>query len=95
MGMMTGDQYRENLRELKPEVYYAGGAVESVMDHPAFIPYVNATALDYEMAKAPELEELITVSSHVTGEPINLFVHIHHSHDNLVKKVKMLCAAGQ
>jgi len=93
--MMTGEQYRDSLRALKPEVYYAGEKIESVLDHPAFIPHVNAAALTYDMALAPEFEELVTTTSHLTGEKISRFAHVHHGHDDLVKKVKMLRAMGQ
>ncbi len=95
MTMMTGQQYRESLRRLKPEVYYLGEKIDSVADHPAFLPHVNAAALSYDMAQSPEFEELLTATSHLTGEKINRFTHIHHSHDDLVKKVKMLRALGQ
>jgi len=93
--MMTGEQYRESLRRLKPEIYYMGEKIKSVADHPAFMPHVNAAALTYEMALAPEFEELLSTTSHLTGEKINRYTHIHHSHDDLVKKVKMLRALGQ
>lgn len=33
MTMMTGKQYRESIRRLKPEVYYLGEKIESVADH--------------------------------------------------------------
>jgi len=72
-----------------------GEKIESLGEHPAFIPHVNAAALTYEMAQAPEFEELMTVTSHLTGEKINRFTHVHHGHDDLVKKVKMLRAIGQ
>jgi len=95
MGMMTAEQYRESLRQVKPQVYHMGEKVESVVDHLAFVPHVNAAALTYEMALAPQFEELMTVTSHLSGDKINRFTHIHHSHDDLVKKVKMLRAVGQ
>ena len=95
MSMMTGNEYRESLRRLKPEIYYLGEKIESVADHPTFVPHVNAAALTYEMALAPEFEELLSTTSHLTGEKINRYTHIHHSHDDLVKKVKMLRALGQ
>jgi 4-hydroxybutyryl-CoA dehydratase/vinylacetyl-CoA-Delta-isomerase len=95
MSMMTGNEYRESLRRLKPEIYYLGEKIESVVDHPAFVPHVNAAALTYEMALAPEFEELLSATSHLTGEKINRYTHIHHSHDDLVKKVKMMRALGQ
>jgi 4-hydroxybutyryl-CoA dehydratase/vinylacetyl-CoA-Delta-isomerase len=95
MSLMSGKQYRESLRKLKPEIYYMGEKIESVVDHLAFIPHVNSAALTYEMALAPEFEDLLTVKSHLTGERINRFTHVHHSHDDLVRKVKMLRALGQ
>ncbi|HIE16629.1 MAG TPA: 4-hydroxybutyryl-CoA dehydratase [Dehalococcoidia bacterium] len=93
--MMTGNQYRESLRQLRPEVYYLGQKIDSIVDHPAFAPHVNAAALTYDMALAPEFEELLAATSHLTGDRINRFTHIHHSHDDLVKKIKMLRAIGQ
>ncbi len=95
MGMMTSKDYRESLKLLKPEIYYMGEKVENILDHPAFVPHVNAAALTYDMAIAPEFEELTSATSHLTGQKINRFTHIHHSHDDLVKKVKMLRAIGQ
>jgi len=95
MGMMTGEQYRESLQRLNPEIYYMGENIKSLVDHPAFTPHVNAAALTYDMAGEPEFEELLTTTSHLTGEKINRFTHIHHSHDDLVKKIKMLRAIGQ
>jgi 4-hydroxybutyryl-CoA dehydratase/vinylacetyl-CoA-Delta-isomerase len=95
MGMMRGDEYRESLRRLKPEIYYLAEKIASVADHPAFIPHVNAAALTYDMAEAPEFEELLTTKSHLSGEKINFFTHIHHSHNDLVRKVKALRALGQ
>ncbi len=93
--MMTGKEYRESLRKLKPEIYYMGEKIENVAGHPAFLPHVNAAALTYDMAQAPEFEELLTATSHLTGQKINRFTHIHQGHDDLVKKVKMLRALGQ
>ncbi|MBT9160493.1 MAG: 4-hydroxybutyryl-CoA dehydratase/vinylacetyl-CoA-Delta-isomerase [Chloroflexi bacterium] len=95
MGMIHGDEYRDSLRRVNPEIYYMGEKIKSVVDHPAFIPHVNAVALTYELAWAAEFEELLTTRSHLTGEKINFFTHVHHSRDDLVQKVKALRAMGQ
>lgn len=95
MGMMTGNEYRASLKLLKPEVYFMGEKIKSILDHPAFIPHINAAALTYDMALAPEFEELTSATSHLTNQKISRFTHIHHSHDDLIKKVKMLRAIGQ
>ncbi len=47
--------------------------------HPAFIPHINAAAKTYEMALAPEFEDLATATSHLTGNRINRFTHIHQT----------------
>ena len=36
----------------------------------------------------------MTATSHLTGEKINRFTHIHQSTDDLIKKVKMQRLAG-
>jgi len=42
--LMSGDAYRESLREYHPVVYLDGRRVESVVDEPALKPGVNALA---------------------------------------------------
>jgi 4-hydroxybutyryl-CoA dehydratase/vinylacetyl-CoA-Delta-isomerase len=95
MALKTGAQYIESLRKLKPEVYFMGEKIDSVVDHPATRPHVNAVALTYDMAWDPQFENLLTATSHLTGEKINRFNHIHQSPDDLVKKVQMIRAIGQ
>ena len=95
MPQMNGKQYKESLKKIKPVIYYMGEKIESVTEHPAFIPHVNCASLTYEMVLTPEFEELCSARSHLTGEKINRFTHIHQNHDDLIKKVKMLRAIGQ
>jgi len=94
MGLMNGTQYKESLRQLKPQIYFMGEKIENVVDNLDLIPHINAAALTYDAALAPEFENLTTATSHLTGEKISMFTHIHQNHDDLVKKVKMLRALG-
>jgi len=89
MAMMTAEQYEQSLRRLKLVVYMFGERVENVVDDPIIRPSMKAVAKTYELAHRPEHEELVTATSHVTGERINRFTHIHQSVDDLVKKSKM------
>lgn len=93
--MMTGAEYIESLRKLKTEVYFMGKRVEAVVDHPAMRPHINAAAATYDLATSPETAELGSAISHLTGRRINRWTHIPQNQDDLVKKVKMLRAAGQ
>jgi len=93
--MMTGAQYIESLRRLKAEVHFMGERVESVVDHPAMRPHINAAAATYDLATDPGTAELGSAVSHLTGRRINRWTHVPRTQDDLVKKVKMLRAVGR
>ncbi len=95
--MMTGQEYRDSLRNRNIKVYVKGELLKSeeVIDHPFIKAHVNAAAMTYDLAHDPLYEELVTVKSHLTGNKINRFTHIHQSNDDLLKKVKMLRLLSQ
>jgi 4-hydroxybutyryl-CoA dehydratase/vinylacetyl-CoA-Delta-isomerase len=86
----TKADYIESLKKQKLNVYYNGKRVEDVTTHPALMPHINCAAKTYELALKPENEDLMTAVSHLTGNKINRFTHIHQSVDDLIKKVQML-----
>ncbi|HAM41458.1 MAG TPA: 4-hydroxybutyryl-CoA dehydratase, partial [Candidatus Omnitrophica bacterium] len=90
MVIKTKADYVKSLREQKHVVYYKGKRVEDVTTHPGFIPHINAAAKTYELALQPEHEDLMTAVSHLTGERINRFTHIHQNREDLIKKVQMM-----
>lgn len=87
--LMNAKEYEESLRKLNLKVYQFGRRVENVVDDPIIRPSMNAVAATYEYAHRPEYEDVLTATSHLTGEKINRFTHIHQSVDDLVKKSKM------
>jgi len=92
MQIKTKDDYIKSLKEQGHVVYYNGERVTDITTHPAFIPHINAAAKTYEMALMPEFEELASATSHLTGDKINRFTHVHQSIDDLIKKVQLLRA---
>ena len=72
-----------------------GKKVENPVDDPIIRPSLNSVAMTYELAQKEEYSELMTAKSTLTGEMINRFCHIHHSTDDLIKKVKMQRLMGQ
>ncbi|MAG93408.1 MAG: 4-hydroxybutyryl-CoA dehydratase [Planctomycetaceae bacterium] len=92
MQIRTKDDYLESLRGQGHVVYYRGERVHDVTTHPGFAPHINAAAMTYEFALRPEYEDLATATSHLTGETISRFTHIHQSVDDLIKKVQLLRA---
>ena len=93
--MKTGKEYMEALKQIHPRIYYKGELIDCVVGNPLIQPHINAVAMTYDMACDPEFEDLCTATSHLTGEKISRFTHIHQSTDDLVKKVKMLRAISQ
>ena len=95
MALMTGNEYVESLRALNLRVYMFGKKVENPVDDPILRPSVNSVKMTYDLAQAPHYQDLMTATSHLTGEKINRFTHIHQSTDDLIKKVKMQRLLGQ
>lgn len=94
--MKSEQEYLESLRGRRMEIYYMGERIVEPVEHPAFRPHINAAAFTYaRQPHSPEYDELMTARSHLTGDTINRFTHIHQSTDDLVRKVKLLRAIGQ
>ena len=89
MPMMTGTQYEESLRRLNLVVYFLGKRVESPVDDPMIRPSLNAVKLTYDLAHMDEYQDLMCAVSHLSGERINRFTHVHQSVDDLLKKSLM------
>lgn len=89
MALKTPEQYIESLRKLNLVVYMFGEKIDNVVDNPIIRPSMNAVAMTYQLAQDDECKELLTATSHLTGNTINRFTHIHQSPEDLVKKSKM------
>ena len=95
MALMNGAQYIESLRKLDVKVFMFGEKVENFVDHPIIRPSINCVAMTYDLAFEAEYEDLMTVTSSLTGKKVNRFTHLHQSTDDLRKKVKMQRLLGQ
>lgn len=95
MTLKTAQQYEDSLRDLKLKVYLQGELVDNPVDHPIIKPSMNSVKMTYELAQDPQYEDLMTATSHLSGEKVNRFCHLHQSSEDLVKKVKMQRLLGQ
>jgi len=93
--LKTAEEYVRSLKQLKLNVYFFGQKVENPADFPITKPSQNSVALTYALAHDPAYSDLMTATSHLTGDRINRFTHIPQSSEDLVKKVKMLRLLGQ
>ncbi|MFC1904319.1 4-hydroxyphenylacetate 3-hydroxylase family protein [Chloroflexota bacterium] len=85
--MITGDKFRERVARLKPNVYMGGRLVDRFDSK--LIGGVNVMAATYDFAFDSEFKEIGVATSHLTGEKVNRFTHIHQSVEDLLNKQKM------
>ncbi|MBY8980480.1 MAG: 4-hydroxybutyryl-CoA dehydratase [Candidatus Lokiarchaeota archaeon] len=94
MTLKTPDEYLKSIQR-PVNLYMFGEKVEEFWNHPIIKPSINTVMKIYELAQVDEYKDLMTTTSHLTGETINRFTHIHQSVDDLIKKVKMQRLLGQ
>jgi len=85
--MRTFEEYKEKLLSMKPNIYMGGKQINR--DDPWLTAPMNNIRLTFDLAHDPELKHLTTATSHLSGETINRFCHIHRSQDDLLKKQEM------
>jgi 4-hydroxybutyryl-CoA dehydratase / vinylacetyl-CoA-Delta-isomerase len=89
----TSDDYLTSLRGRDLDVWLFGKRVDEPIDHPIIRPSVNAIAATYDLA----LEEPETGSavSPFTGAPVNRFLHITGTVDDVVDQNRMQRELGR
>lgn len=95
MKIKNGAEYMDSLRKVHPVVYYKAERITDVTRHPATAPHVRAAAMTYALADDEEYKDLATTVSHLTGNTISRFTHVHQNVEDLIKKVKLLRLLGQ
>jgi 4-hydroxyphenylacetate 3-monooxygenase/4-hydroxybutyryl-CoA dehydratase/vinylacetyl-CoA-Delta-isomerase len=85
--MISSQQYRDRIIAMRDNVYMDGELVPR--DDPRIQGGMNIIAETYDLPQTSEFEDLMTATSHLTGEKINRFCHIHQSADDLLKKQEM------
>jgi aromatic ring hydroxylase len=90
--MRSKQQYIEGLRKMRRNLYLNGEKI--ARDDEVQMPTINTMGLTLDYAADPKHEGLCTAKSHLTGEKINRFCHIHQSKEDLHKKqdmTRLLC----
>ena len=90
--MRTKQQYIERLQKMRRNIYTNGEKI--ARDDEVQMPTINTIGITFDYAADPKHEGLCTAKSHLTGEKINRFNHIHQSKEDLHKKqdmTRLLC----
>ncbi|MGL6113051.1 MAG: 4-hydroxyphenylacetate 3-hydroxylase family protein [Rubrivivax sp.] len=92
--LMSGADYRESLRRLRPTVYVDGCRVESVADEPSLAPGVNALAYTYDFARDLNVAPVALATQASRAKVVNRMLHVNDSAGDLLNKleaVRLLC----
>jgi aromatic ring hydroxylase len=90
--MRTKQDYIKGLSKMKRNLYFDGRLLDRTDEMQ--MRCLNTIGTTYDEAAKPENQELMTAISHLTGERINRFNHIHQNTTDLHNKqdmTRMLC----
>ncbi len=88
MALKTYDEYFDRIRKLKRNVYIGGEKVDRT-EYDGLRGSFRVIKETFDLAHDRQFEDLCTATSHLTGETINRFCHIHQSTEDLLKKQLM------
>jgi 4-hydroxybutyryl-CoA dehydratase/vinylacetyl-CoA-Delta-isomerase len=91
--IFSGEDYINSLRGRNIKVYLFGELVKEIVDHPMIRPSINAVAETYDLAL--NQPELALANSPLIGKPVNRFLHVAMSREDVVLQNKMQRRLGQ
>ncbi len=85
--MRTKEEYAKGLSRMNRNLYSNGEKIDRLDERQQGA--INVMGLTFDAAWDPETKDLCTAKSHLTGETINRFTHIHQNKEDLHKKQDM------
>lgn len=82
--MRTAKEYLHKLAGMRKNLYLDGELIGR--DHPKVINASGAIQLTFDLVNDERFIDLLTATSHLTGEKINRFTHIHQNKEDLFAK---------
>ncbi len=90
--MRTKQDYIKGLSKMKRNIYFDGQLIDRTDE--IQVPCLDTIGTTYDEAAKPENADLMIATSHLTGQKINRFTHVHQNKEDLHKKqdmTRMLC----
>jgi 4-hydroxybutyryl-CoA dehydratase / vinylacetyl-CoA-Delta-isomerase len=87
VAVRTKEEYIKGLSKMRRNVYFDGQLIDR--DCELQEDCINVMGTTFDEAQKPENEDLMTATSHLTGNKINRFTHIHQSTEDLHRKQDM------
>jgi len=91
--LSTKKQFIDRLSKMRRNVYFDGHLIDRTDE--LQMNTINIIGSTYDFAQDPKFQDLVLAKSHITGNTINRFTHIHQSKEDLHKKQDMTRALCQ
>jgi len=89
MSIMTGAEYIDSIKRMKPTVYAMGEKIEDITEHPFLKPACDATAKYFDFTLNPKYKDRITsISTIASGELIAECARLYTSKEYLVERFR-------
>ncbi|HCY85060.1 MAG TPA: aromatic ring hydroxylase [Desulfobacteraceae bacterium] len=85
--MRTKQEYLDSLVKKHDNLYLDGQIISR--DHESLKAAANVIGTTFDLAQDPALAKITTAKSHISGETVNRFTHIHQTPDDLHRKQDM------
>ncbi|MBD3403016.1 4-hydroxyphenylacetate 3-hydroxylase, partial [candidate division GN15 bacterium] len=89
MAIRTYNEYIESLKAMRPNIYKFDELIEDVTTHPATKRTVEGHAWTFKAAADPELKDMVTTTSHLTGDPISRYLSIIQKPEDMFANSRM------
>jgi 4-hydroxybutyryl-CoA dehydratase/vinylacetyl-CoA-Delta-isomerase len=87
--MRTSKEYKESLRNMRPNIYKFGELITDVTTHAATKRTIEGHAQIFDAAQKPEFKDILTTSSHFTGQPISRYLSVVQGPEDMIANVRM------
>jgi 4-hydroxybutyryl-CoA dehydratase/vinylacetyl-CoA-Delta-isomerase len=89
MALKTVEQYKESLKNMRPNIHKFDELIEDVTTHPATKNTIEGHAGLYLAQHDDRYLETMTTISHLTGEPVSRYLSIIRSADDMIANCRM------
>jgi 4-hydroxybutyryl-CoA dehydratase/vinylacetyl-CoA-Delta-isomerase len=89
MALKTPEQYKQSLRQMRPNVHKFGELIQDVTTHPATRGCIEGHAQTFAAALDPEHAALAATTSHLSGERISRYLSINQSAEDMIANCKL------
>jgi 4-hydroxybutyryl-CoA dehydratase/vinylacetyl-CoA-Delta-isomerase len=89
MALRSYEDYIDSLKKMRPNIHKFDELIEDVTTHPATRYTVEGHSKSYRYYDDPREKEILTTTSHLTGEPISRYLSIIMSAEDMYANSRM------